>query len=320
MANRGKIIVALVVVFGGLMLAGCAMETPIEMHFAIQNNDLDAVRNIVEENPKSVNSIDTTFGERFNIFIGNPNFTPLHYSVSIESCSDEIVQYLIDNGANVNARSSTDGTTPLFHAVYSARKETVKLLLENGAKVNIKNNAGDTPLERAIVKRKACQYELIEHRLKTSEDYKKSKELFEAYEDIVELLQIYSGSREQFFKALKAGDTATVKLMLKVKPKLIKAKETDLDSDKDSPLHHAVQKNHKEIAQLLIAEGAKVNGKGSWGCTPLQYADKVLAELLIVNGADVNAKDNDGYTPLRRAMNRGDKELIDLLRKHGAVE
>ena len=40
---------------------------------------------------------------------------------------------------------------------------------------------------------------------------------------------------------------------------------------------------------------------------------KEVVELLIANGADVNPKDKDGKTPLDSA----DGELADLLRKHG---
>ena len=41
------------------------------------------------------------------------------------------------------------------------------------------------------------------------------------------------------------------------------------------------------------------------------------AELLIAKGADVNAKIEDGRTPLDRAEETNNKEITDLLRKHG---
>jgi ankyrin repeat protein len=44
---------------------------------------------------------------------------------------------------------------------------------------------------------------------------------------------------------------------------------------------------------------------------------KEVAELLIAEGADVNAKRSDGSTPLDRAIRLVQTEIADLLRKHG---
>ena len=87
-----------------------------------------------------------------------------------------------------------------------------------------------------------------------------------------------------------------------------------------TPLHQAVIGDHKEIAELLIANGADLNAKDTFGGTPLHQAafhgHKEIAELLITNGADVNAKYVDGKTPLFGGyFNAG---LIELLIKNGA--
>jgi len=44
---------------------------------------------------------------------------------------------------------------------------------------------------------------------------------------------------------------------------------------------------------------------------------KEIAELLIANGVDVNPKSDYGGTPLDVAISRNRTELADLLRKHG---
>lgn len=41
---------------------------------------------------------------------------------------------------------------------------------------------------------------------------------------------------------------------------------------------------------------------------------------LISNGADVNEKDNKRYTSLWYTKNKGNNEIVELLRKHGAKE
>jgi ankyrin repeat protein len=45
-----------------------------------------------------------------------------------------------------------------------------------------------------------------------------------------------------------------------------------------------------------------------------------MVELLITKGADVNLKLGGGKMPLERAKEEGHKEMIELLRKHGAKE
>ena len=83
---------------------------------------------------------------------------------------------------------------------------------------------------------------------------------------------------------------------------------------------------HKEIAELLIANGADVNAKNGDSHTPLHQAfktqyNKELIELLIANGADVNAKDDRGRTPLDYAIRMFPGQKLSkggvLLRKHG---
>ena len=113
-------------------------------------------------------------------------------------------------------------------------------------------------------------------------------------------------------------------------------------------LHEAAARDHKEIVELLIDNGADVNVKDAFSETPLDeainYKRTVIADLLrkhggktgeelsihkaakkgnieaikqhIANGADVNAVDDFRRTPLDRASG---KETADLLRKHGGM-
>jgi ankyrin repeat protein len=63
----------------------------------------------------------------------------------------EIVELLIQNGANVNIQRDHSGGswTPLLMACHHGNKEIVELLLANGAELNIKNAAGKTALDLA---------------------------------------------------------------------------------------------------------------------------------------------------------------------------
>ena len=80
----------------------------------------------------------------------------------------------------------------------------------------------------------------------------------------------------------------------------------------------------KEIVELLLAKGAKINAKDDFKQTPLHSVcqfgahTEVIAAILIANGAKVNIKDENGVTPLSFAAMKGDIELIELLIKAGA--
>ena len=65
-------------------------------------------------------------------------------------------------------------------------------------------------------------------------------------------------------------------------------------SEVDLTLHEAISKGHDEMVELLIEQGADVNGKDVGGGTPLGWAAKFghkeIAALLIANGAGVHAE------------------------------
>jgi ankyrin repeat protein len=86
----------------------------------------------------------------------------------------------------------------------------------------------------------------------------------------------------------------------------------------DISIHAAARQGKIEAVKQHLTDGVGVNAKSERGMTPLHSAaregHKEVIELLIAKGADVNAKDDDGTTPLDMA---DDKEIADLLRKHG---
>jgi ankyrin repeat protein len=87
-----------------------------------------------------------------------------------------------------------------------------------------------------------------------------------------------------------------------------------------TPLHKAANTNAPKVAKLLIDAKADVNTRDKYGATPLHEAARcgnlAVAKLLLAAGADVNAKDDKNKTPLAGA-NESDKEIIELLKKHG---
>ena len=88
-------------------------------------------------------------------------------------------------------------------------------------------------------------------------------------------------------------------------------------------LDESVRRGDIQGVKHNIAIGADVNTKIKMKdeLTPLHSATaegyKEIAELLIAEGANVNAKDSNGKTPLDWAIQSKHSETANLLRKHG---
>ncbi len=102
---------------------------------ASKKGDLAAVQALLESEPALVNVAD---GE---------GSTPLHYAVW--KGHEELVQFLVDRGANVNAHNSNAhwGTTPLHAAAHSNRASLIRLLVAHGAKLDELDASVQTPLD-----------------------------------------------------------------------------------------------------------------------------------------------------------------------------
>ncbi len=89
----------------------------------------------------------------------------------------------------------------------------------------------------------------------------------------------------------------------------------------DISIHRAVEDGNIEAVKQHLAAGTDVNEHDSIQ-SPLHYAAqsyfKEIAELLIANGADVNAKDRIGSPPLHWAVRKGQKDIVELLIEAGA--
>jgi ankyrin repeat protein len=206
----------------------------------------------------------------------------------------EVVKLLVENGADVNAKTK-DGFTALIFASMEVHAKIVKLLLEKGANVNDKDVDGNTGLIYAST---------------------------EGDTEVVKLL-VEKGARlnhaeKRGYTALTAasenGHTEVVKLLLD------KGAHLDVvEKDNNTALIIALKESHYDIVKLLVEKGADVNAKDNVGFTPLMIASKGthtdIVKLLVEKGANVNAKNNGGYTAL---MYTWKIEIVKLLLDKGA--
>jgi ankyrin repeat protein len=106
-------------------------ETPL-MIASIEGN-LPLVKSLIQQHKAQINHI---------------GWTPLHYACAKGHL--EIAQYLIANGAIVDALSPSN-TTPLMMAVQSGNEQLVKLLLDKGADIQVRNTNGLTAIDIAVI-------------------------------------------------------------------------------------------------------------------------------------------------------------------------
>jgi ankyrin repeat protein len=89
-----------------------------------------------------------------------------------------------------------------------------------------------------------------------------------------------------------------------------------------TPLRLTVIHGHIATAKVLFDAGANPNDRDEENVPLLIQAinrsNKEMVELLLAKKAEVNIKDWDGDSPLDEAIEMNNKEIIDLLRGHGA--
>ena len=119
--------------------------------------------------------------------------------------------------------------------------------------------------------------------------------------------------------ALKAGDTAIVKMLLD------KGADPNLNggSDDASALQASVRTKKPELIDLILAQKTlDVNKQSGEGKTALQYVsnvgDMVTVQKLLDKGAKVDIPDNNGQTPLFEASRFAKTEIVKRLLDKGA--
>lgn len=117
-------------------VAGSANHTIDELYGAARNGNIKAVKRYLADSV-DINAGDTKYG-----------VTPLCWAAF--SGHAEIIELLIESGADVNAKNRDAGTA-LHGAAFLGQAEAAALLIQNGADTHAKHESGDTPMDSANV-------------------------------------------------------------------------------------------------------------------------------------------------------------------------
>lgn len=214
--------------------------------------------------------------------------TPLHYAV--EGNHDDIVRFLLANGAEINVRGK-NGETPAYIAGVNRNYDLLTLLLAHGADIDVSGTIG-TLLEQAA---RFNDLELAKFLL-----------LNNAKDDPLAL------SEAAYYHSL-----AIAELLINRGADVNAAHGFD-GLLSGTALHAAAYKADVEMVKLLLKHNADVNardddrrtalhvvGRHLWGARTSISDDDAraleIAKLLIAKGAGINVTDKSGWTPLDTA-------------------
>ena len=193
------------------------------------------------------------------------------------------VKFLLQNGANVNAKNSL-GDTALSCAVQflgSSTTEIVKLLLESGADMNTRNERCETRLLLATkMNAEKVVALLLELRCETN------------VSNVCSLSPLH-------YAAENNNGRLTEKLLQYGADPSVKE-----DDEGMTPLHVAANSGSVLAAEVLLEHGVRTN----LGETPLVIAARRgnvsigMVQFLLQKGSNVRAKDTSGMTPLTNAV------------------
>jgi ankyrin repeat protein len=237
-----------------------------EIHEAAAAGNLNKVQSIITADPGSIELKDES------------GCTPL--SIACLRNQVAVANFLIDKGANVNARNNW-GQTPLHNAngVFGQDFDLIKRLIAKGADVNAQGNRGDTPLEWAAARGNVKVAKLL---IESGADLNAHDKNF----GTILHNTIGQGGREMAKLLIESG-----------------AKLNQKDPSGYTEIHLAAIHGDADLVRPLLKHGADVNAVDGHGRTALYYAAKHgyrgVAGALIAGGAKKSAivESNYGKAP-----------------------
>ena len=261
--------------------------------------------------------------------------TPLMYAVTSDLANIDIVRFLVENGADLNATESEFQQPVLGLAVQSGNLTKIRFLLDSGANINYQRPDGYDVLIDAMYGKDLTHDRdllpilnlLLEREAKVNGISSYQETALKVASrvgrfDAVRLLLKAGSDRQQLewtplMFAIVFGGLKDVKNLLDKKANL-KAR----DYWQRTPWLLSIQAGDVDKAKLILASGAERSEGGKCGKTPLMYAienNRIEAlKWLITESFDIEATDDSNTTALIVAAEVGATECVNILLEAGA--
>jgi ankyrin repeat protein len=248
------------------------------LHLAVRNDLYGEVEHHFDSLKSNIN--EETHG----------GFLPLQ--IAAANGSREMVEFLIEKGADINANDILDRTA-LSCAIEAHSVQVVELLIAKGADLS----------EGLKWAAKSNEKEIFSIIYENTKDEYKEKRL-----------------REAHFIAAKKGHLEMFQYLCGFSEE---NSEEILDEDGNTFLHVAAKCGHLHcIESIWRYQKQEVDVRNSKGETPLmcalEWGNEEVVEWLLDKNADIHAVDDEGQTCLHHAAWRGEVRCVKMLLKAGA--
>jgi cytohesin len=279
-----------------------------------EQQEIQRIRNLIKNSPDLINAKNRWFSP-----IGSSGVTGTVLHEAAFKGHLLVAEYLLANGANVNAMDNRN-QTPLYHAARSGHKRVVELLLSKDAQPSL----GDYLPLHAVAERGFIG--VAEVLLAAKADVNAERQGRTALHVAIEHKNVQIAE-------LLVANGANVNAMYSRSWNQGPAAVNSLGIADGTPLHLAVQSGNPALVRLLLSKGANVNlSTTPGGLTPIHYvanpdlpadAATAVAEALLQSGASLNATAPEasllpGWAALHMAVFHKVPHVLRLLLEKGA--